>query len=73
MSILNHPLKEGYLARARRIFAPKGQVPPELQQAINECTTMEQLLTLLYTTDFIKDETTIKAFDRRNDELEASY
>lgn len=73
MSIVKYPLKEGYLARARRIFAPKGQVPPELQQAINDCTTMEQLLTLLFTTDFIKDEAIIKAFDKRIDELEASF
>ena len=67
------PLHESYLARARRIFAPKGQVPPELLQAINDCTSMEQLLTLLFTTDFIKDEAIIQAFDRRIDELEATY
>jgi hypothetical protein len=46
--------------RARRLFLPKKvQVPPELQQAINDCTTMEQLLHLLFTTDFIKDEAII--------------
>lgn len=73
MNIPKPLLKESYLARARRIFAPKGQVPPELQQAINDCITMEQLLTLLFTTDFIKDETIIGAFDKRIDELEQSY
>ena len=72
MSIPKPLLKQSYLARARRIFAPKGQVPPELQQAINDCTSMEQLLHLLFTTDFIKDEDIIKAFDRRIDELETS-
>jgi len=73
MSVTKPLLKESYLAKARRIIAPKGQVPPELQQAINDCTSMEQLLTLLFTTDFIKDEAIVNAFDRRIDELEAAY
>jgi ribosomal protein S2 len=51
---------------------PNGRVPEELQDAINGCKTMDQLLHLLFTTDFVKDEAIIDAFDRRIDELEKS-
>ena len=73
MCSLKPTTKEGYFNKARRLFVPKGEVPPELQQAINDCSTLEQLLELLFTTDFIKDEAILKAFDQRMEELEASF
>jgi hypothetical protein len=65
--------KHGFLTKAHRIISPKGQVPAELQQAINECSTLEQLMEFLFTTDFVKDEAILDAFDKRMEELEASF
>ena len=65
--------KQGFLARARnRLFRNKNAVPAELQQAINECATMPQLLELLFSIDYVKDEAMIATFDKRIDELEGS-
>ena len=55
---------------AMRLCPQKKKAPKELQQAINACTTMDQLLALLFSLDYPKDEAIIKAFDRRIDQLE---
>lgn len=51
----------------------KKEVPVELQQAINDCATMPQLLELLFSTDYVKDEAILDAFDRRMDQLDHSF
>lgn len=61
-----------YLAKKRLSGKGKGKVPTELQQAINDCQTMKDLLELLFSTDFVKDEAIIKAFDKRIDVIERS-
>ena len=44
-------------------------VPPELLNAIEECKDIESLKDLLFSTDFIKNEGIIQAFDKRMDQL----
>ena len=73
MRLPKTPLKDLVLGRTRRLLLPRRmKVPPELQRAINECATMPQLLELLFSTDYVKDEAMIAAFDKRIDELEGS-
>jgi len=63
--------KKSILYLAMKCFTSKGKnrVPIELQQAINDCLTMRDLVELLFSTDF-KDECIIRAFDKRIDQLE---
>lgn len=66
--------KEGLMQRAQRLLRPrKKEVPVELQQAINDCATMPQLLELLFSTDYVKDEAILDAFDKRMDQLDGSF
>jgi hypothetical protein len=62
---------EGFLRRAYHyLLRRKKKVPPELQTALKDCFTLQQLIDLLFSTDFILDEAMIGAFDQRIDELE---
>jgi hypothetical protein len=51
----------------------KDDVPPEVKEAIQQCQTMEDLLDLLFATDFNKDEQVIALFERRMEEIEPSF
>jgi hypothetical protein len=74
MHSLKPTTQDSFFHRLRRMLLPKkGQVPPELQQAINDCSTIQQLLALLFSTDFIIDEAILDAFDKRMDELDSIF
>ena len=63
--------KEGFLQRAYKyLIRRKENIPPELQQAINDCASLQELIDLLFSTDYTMDEAMIAAFDQRIDELE---
>jgi vacuolar-type H+-ATPase subunit C/Vma6 len=63
--------KESFWSRAfKRWFQRKETVPPELQQALKDCCTLQELIDLLFSTDYTMDEAMIAAFDQRIDELE---
>lgn len=47
-------------------------IAPSLQQAIDDCSSLEELYQLLLSLKTTKDEAIINAFDRRIDELEQS-
>jgi hypothetical protein len=47
----------------------ENHVPEELQFLINECRNIQELLDLLFSTDWSSNEAIITAFDRRLDEL----
>jgi hypothetical protein len=57
-----------FLSRIRKKRQDK--VPPELQQALQECQSIPAVIDLLFSIDYVKDEAIIDAFDRRLDQLE---
>lgn len=73
MNTPNNPVNEGNFMEAGSVSAPLGKVLPDLQQAINGCATMQDLIELLFATDYILDETMLAAFDDRIAELEEAY
>jgi hypothetical protein len=59
-----------YLLRKRLLkHHHSRQVPPELKTAIAECISMDQLLELLFSTDFHSSEAIVHAFEHRIDQL----
>ena len=71
MNVKKYPPEEGLLKRIRKkLFPVPSEVPEELQQAIDCCKSLDALTELLFSTDFIKSESIIHAFDKRMDELE---
>ena len=76
MSYQSSITKDSLIYLVRKRLSKKHRekyVPVELQQAINESNSMQDLLDLLFSTDWIKNEAMIKAFDRRIDELETTF
>ena len=55
---------------SNRLFRRKGEVPTELQQALQDCSALQELIALLFSTDYTMDEAMLGAFDQRIDELE---
>jgi hypothetical protein len=65
--------KLSFLQRVKyRLSRKHKQVPEELKQAIDDCSSVQQLLNLLFSIDFIMNEATLDAFDKRFDELDPS-
>jgi len=46
----------------------KKRISPELREALDACTTVDEVKELLFSLDF-KDQATIKAFDKKLDDL----
>ncbi|WP_132055377.1 hypothetical protein [Pseudocnuella soli] len=66
--------KGSFLRRLCSWLYPKTiKVPPELLQAINDCTSTAELIELLFATDLILDEAMIAAFDNKFDQFEQQH
>jgi len=71
------PTKETLLylvSKVKALFLPKQQgALPEAVAALQQCQNIEQLLDLLFATDFHNDEAFLRLFERRIDELDRCY
>jgi hypothetical protein len=68
----NQPFKKGILELVLLWLSPKPKppkVPPELQRAIDNCSSLDELTSLLFSMKGM-NESILQAFDRRIDELE---
>jgi hypothetical protein len=62
------------LHKARALFTPKEDpVPQEVRDALQQCQNMEDLLNLLFASDFHKDEAFLRLFEKRIEELDAPF
>jgi hypothetical protein len=60
--------------KVHSLFRKKeGSVPQEVREALLQCQNMEQLLDLLFSTDFNKDEAFLKLFEKRIDEIDPPF
>ena len=70
--VTKHTLQHLF-AKVLSLGKNRQDIPTEIKQAILECQTLEELLDLLFATDFHKDEAVIKLFERRMWELDPLF
>jgi hypothetical protein len=54
-------------------FQKQEEVPKEVKAALQECQNMEQLLDLLFATDFHRDEAFLALFEKRIQEIDTPF
>lgn len=76
MQNLIHLTRESLLhlaAKAVSLFKGNDPVSQEIKAALQQCSNMEELLDLLFSTDFPHDEAFLSLFEQRIQELDAQY
>jgi hypothetical protein len=64
---------QGLLQKVCSMGQEKAAVPAEVKIAIQKCNSMQELLDLLFATDFNKDEAVIALFEKRMEEIDPSF
>jgi hypothetical protein len=55
------------------LFPGKGQASKEMGKAIHACSNAHELLDLLFSKDFSRDEVSLSLFEQRIHEIDAAY